>query len=577
MYGADTDRVRYSSGRSLGFLLTWSVFFFPLSGIARDWKLTPSLSGRQTYTDNIALGRSGDEQDAFVSELNPGFNLNRQGSRSNFDWSYRLQSLFYEGYDRDPQINHQLQMNSKTELIDESVFLDSTSSVGQANTSSTGRYNYDNISDSGNTTQFRTFRMSPYWRPHWGRYLDGEVRVSYGTFSTSGGNSNGISDSNNIEESVQLRNGDAILPFGWRANFYNQDQLRSQSSAANGSGNDVHFQNYNGELSYRLSQEYSIFMQAGNYQNNFQGTTGGSQSNNGSYYTVGAAWTPSPKFSLSAGMGINNQFVALRWAPSQRTTLNVQFRESDVGGAPGYGSAGANSTGGYGSSGVSGQGGFNSPYGQLGGANQGSTWTGFFQHRTRTTTWSANYDVSTTTVQQLLFDQQVFTVRSFDSQGNSTNPVLNPRANDLSTLTDDIITRKRAQISVAKSFSKNNITLSAFQENRSYSSSLNEQDVLGFTASWSWRLTELMSSNLQGTWQQTDDANSGSTSSANKNEYFNVGWILSRQISSNLNGSLELRHFQQDGVQSFGTGSSSGLDSGKSTENRVTASVNVRF
>lgn len=572
------DGADRSSVARLSSILIVSIIFHPLPVKAKDWKFSPSVSARQSYSDNIALDPSGHQSDAFITQLNPGFRINRDGSRSKFDLNYQLQTIFYEGYNQNPRINNQLQMNSKTELIDESVFLDSTSSIGQVNTSSTGRFNLDNTYASGNTTEFRTFRISPYWRPHWGRYADGDVRVSYGSFSTDGGGNNGISDSNNVQESVNFRNGDAILPFGWRANFYNQDQYRSQSSSGSGGSNDVSFRNYNGELSYRLTSEYSVFVQAGTYDNQFPGSNHNTQSRNGSYYTIGAAWTPSPKFSASVGYGKNNQFASLRWIPSQRTTLSVQVRDSRVGGSPYSSGSGIQNSGtgygsGYGST-YSGTGGsYGSPYGQLGGGNTGTTWNGLFQHRMRNTTWSANYNVSTTTVQNILFDQQVFTTPTTDLTGSNADPVLNPRSNDLSTLTDDIITRKRAQLSVTHSFSKNTLTLSGYQEDRKYSSGTNDQEVLGFSASWNWRLTQLMSSTLQGTWQQIDTTQTTSSSTQQQNEYFNIGWILNRQISSHFNGALELRHFQQDGAQ----GSVINSGTGKSTENRVTASINVTF
>ncbi|QSA98014.1 TIGR03016 family PEP-CTERM system-associated outer membrane protein [Methylococcus sp. EFPC2] len=571
----DRDGTCRSSGLTLSSILVVSLISHPLPVKARDWRITPSFSARQSYSDNIALDASGNRNDAFITQLNPGFRLKREGSRSTFDLNYRLQTIYYEGYDRDPSVNNQLQMTSKTELVDDSIFVDSTSSIGQTNTSSNGRYNYDNTLASGNTTEFRTFRLSPYWRPHLGRYADGEVRIAYATFSTDQGGDSGISDSNTIQEYANFRNGDATLPFGWRVNFSNQDQYRSQSaSSVNANSNDVSFRNYNGELSYRLTTEYSVFIQAGMYDNNFPGPNSTSRSRNGSYYTAGAGWTPSPKFSLSAGYGKNNYFAFLRWTPSQRTTLNVQVRQSRVGGSPyssGIGSQ--NYGGGLGTGYLGGPGGYSSPYGQLGGGNTGTTWNGVLQHRMRNTTVSGTYNVSTTTIQQVLQDQQVFSTPGMNGTDTNSDPVVNLRDNSLSSLTDDVITRKRAQLAVSHSFSKNTLTLSGYQENRTYSSGLNEQDVLGLTATWNWRFTQLTSSTLQGSWQQTDTVTESATSGQQKNEYFNIGWILNRRITSHLNGALELRHFQQDGA----LGVTNNTSLGKSTENRVTASVNVTF
>lgn len=582
---------RSFSVSSVGLVLLGELLSYPLCGFAQGWKFTPLLSGRQTYSDNITLGSAGREQDAFVSELNPGFTLTRDGSRSKLDLSYRLQSIFYEGVDFNPRLNNQLQMNSHTELIDESVFLDSSSSIGQVNTSSTGFYNFDNLSAgaNANTSEFRTFRMSPYWRPHFGRYLDGEVRVTYGNFGSGGGGTASQLGSNFFEERVQLRNGDATLPFGYRANFYNQDMLRNESAAGN--ANDVRFQNYNGELSYRFGPEFNVFVQAGHYENQFQGSANTARAHNGSYVTPGLAWTPSPKLSVAAGYGINNRFASVNWNPSQRTVLQVYLRDSEVGGSPsagGYGGYGAGFGSGYGldagggslgssfsgtgsvpgfGPGYMGQSSFSSPYGPLGGGNTGTTWNGLFQHKTRNTIWNASYGVSTTTIQQILFDPQVFS-RSFDAQGNLLDPRLNSRFLGLPDLRNDIITSKRAQVSVTGFTAKNSVTLTGYQETRNYGASRSSQDVLGLSASWNWRITQRMSSTLTGIWQQVDGGfGLSGISSSGKNEYWNIGWQLNRQLSSFLNGALEVRHFQQDAGQTNRT----------YNENRITASLNVIF
>ena len=608
-------------GKSVVFVWLLPALIIDGPAVAQDWRIIPFMSVQEIYSDNVALAPAGQKDDAFVTALNPGVSVNHLGPRWRFNLNYRMQNLFYAGTNFNPQINNQLQMTSNSEILDDSVFLDSNSSIGQANVSSTGRLAVDNVSQTGNSTEFRTFRISPYWRPHMGGYAEGEVRATYSNVSNGG---TGISDSNIFQEQAYLQNGSRFDLLGWRANFNNQDIRSDQGSTQQVASNDIHYQNYNGELSYRLSHDYSVFLQAGNFNNDFQGSSNVRGLTNGAYLTPGVAWTPSPKLSLAGGYGLNNHFVSLRWNPSQRTLFQISYRDSKVGGASTYQYGGAGTYGGigtgiggvgqgayggtgtgiggfgqgayggtglgvggfgqgpYGGTGPSmggfgqsfaaqgyGQAGYSSPYGQLGGWNAGPTWNGLFQHRTRRTSWNASYTVSLYTIQQLLSVQQVFntTIPSGPSGNLGVVPIPNSRPIDLPSYTNEVISSKRGQISVSGFTAKSSLTLGAYQENRrGQANSSNDQDIVGFSAIWNWQFTKRTLSTLQATWQQIDNL-SDVNGSAGKNELSYVALGFSRVISPHLFGYLEFRHLRQD----------SDIAKDKYDENRVSASLSVMF
>ncbi|WP_240502645.1 TIGR03016 family PEP-CTERM system-associated outer membrane protein, partial [Methylocaldum sp. 14B] len=329
--------------RKIGQGIAVLPFLFPLApAFAVDWLVTPNLTARGIYSDNINLSGSGQRSsssagqngdDAFVTELSPGVSVRRRG-RNLFNLDYRMQNLFYAGTDTDPRINNQLQMNSTTELWDNSVFIDSTSTIGQYNNSTTGRFAFDNVSQTGNTSDYRTFRISPYWKPHLGGYAEGTARVTY---SNIGG---GNFDSNIFEQRIDLRSGNWFDSLAWRANFYNQENTRDNGVGGASATGDVKYRNYNGELRYRLSKEFSPFIQAGRFENDFLGQTNISGARNGGYWTAGLAWTPSAKLAVQGGWGSNNHFISVAWEPSKRTTFQIIYRDSDIGGAYGGGGFG---------------------------------------------------------------------------------------------------------------------------------------------------------------------------------------------------------------------------------------------
>ncbi|MDD5034960.1 MAG: hypothetical protein PHE55_09400, partial [Methylococcaceae bacterium] len=327
----------------------------------------------------------------------------------------------------------------------------------------------------------------------------------------------------------------------------------------------------------------------------------GAQEHNGYYVTPGLAWMPNRGFNIAGGYGVNSYFAHLRWEPSQRTGFQVTYRYSSVGGSTsnvgGYGGTG----GGYGGGiqngigpsisgpGSSIGGGFgtgsgldstapvddrqallNSLYGQLGNGNIGPTWNGSFHHRTRNTLWTASYGVSTYTSQQALTSLYTFSPDPIGGQ------LPNGRYVDLANLTNDLITSKRAQISFAWTIRKTNINLNAYHTDIAYQTRASSpQDNIGFNASLNWKFSPQNNATLLGTYQITNFKSSAlrNINTNQRNELQMVSLRFTRNFTSFLDGYLEARHTRQNG----GSLASGSIGSGTYDENRVTASIDLRF
>jgi hypothetical protein len=662
--GLETDRSAWlpvPSCKTVRFAILLIPPFIVHSAHGESWRIEPYFFGSQIYDSNVTLGSTGasesafgarKQRDSFVTLLMPGIMVRHNGPWK-FSLDYSMQNLFYAGNYSSARISNYLQMGAHGKLVEDAVFLNLTSTIGQYNGGvagnggfGTGAYQIDNISRTGNTTAYRTVRINPYWTPHLGGYVEGIVGVSYSNFSTSGG---GSSDSNMVAEYVNLNSGKESNVLGWRANFVNQDNYRSNGSGSIVGNDDITYRSYNGEVRYRWSEQLQPFIQAGSFQNNFGGQNNRSDNvngaRNGSYWNAGLIWAPSRKTFLQAGYGPNNYFASLRWNPSRRTDLTFTFRNSNVGGygAGGYGGGGYGGGGyggggyggggyggggygggGYGGGGYGGGGfssygvgsssgcaggmsggigggmgsiggtggmgglggvgatgglgggggtgglggfgsmgggfggfggigggisGFGGGVGQLGGFNAGTTWNAALCHRTRLTTWQAVYSEYITTTQQVLVDQPV-------------SPDFIPI--DQPNLTNEVITRKRGQAAVNVHFSKTNITLTGYRENRNYQFS-GDQDVLGVTAAWSWRFAPRTSSQLMFAWQSLD--NRPVSQKKYTSDFMLVSLGVYRSITPDINGGLSFWH------------SETGPDSsaGSYSDNRVTANVFVRF
>lgn len=224
------------------------------------------------------------------------------------------------------------------------------------------------------------------------------------------------------------------------------------------------------------------------------------------------------------------------------------------GGLGGFG--GSSGLGGIGGSGgFGGMGGLGGSVGQLGGFNAGTTFNGILCHRTRLTTWQLAYVEYITNSQQVLLNQSVF------SQ-TGTAPLF--IAIDQPNLTNEVITRKRGQASVGVRFSKTNIFLNGYQENRNYQFSGN-QSVVGVTASWGWRFAQHTSSQLLFAWQSLDDQTTASNASSNDFTMVSIG--VYRTITPDVSGGLNFWHAEQ----------TADSRANSYTEDRVMANIFVRF
>jgi len=598
----------------------------PVAQHSGRWKIQPKVSATQIYSDNIRLAssKSGKGPDAaFLSAITPNIVIQHDG-KSRFLLNYSAQGLFYNGTDIGNRLNQRMQMTSHTPLLENSLFLDSTSTMGQYNVSSGARTALDNFSATNGIRNFRTLRLSPYWTPHFGGYADGLVQITYTQNSAGSG-----LGSDSFGQTVYLGNQKQQDTVTWRANIFNQTIHRDTTRLQSGQGQDVRYRNYNAEIGTRLNEHVRPFLRAGYFDNNPGTSSQVSRVRNGSYWTAGVEWKPSRKLTMQAEYGINNYSLGLRWNPDTRTCLQIMYRDSEVGGAygntgslgtanvgsglgggsypsgtgntigssfggsTGLGSGGCSSGGlagpqiptltgniggfgstglggglgvssaGFGGSGFGGGGlssgfggaGFGSGgFGQLGAFNAGSNWNALLRHKTRRTTWYATYGTSITTIEQILLDA------STSSQYGNYLSLDQPR------LTSEIITRQRGQIGFQFASAKTSVSLSGYREDRSYSSS-GDQNVLGASAYWNWNFTHTMTSLMSLGWQSTDSSSLPGAVETTRNELKMVSLGLSRRIWEELNGYLEFRHLEQD----------SNNDNFQYRENRISASVFMGF
>ncbi len=543
-----------------------------VSGYAAQWRITPSLTLKETYSDNINLRSHG--EDAWVTEINPGVSISRGqvsgggggglggfgggvgglgglgggfggagglgggiggfggpglgggvgglgrgrlgGGRLALNLNYRMQNIFSTQEGRSYDLRHQLQANSTAELVRNSLFVDASASAGQTLINPQGRQFADNLANTGNRANFYTYGVSPYWRHHFGGYADTEARLGYYYITTS---TSRASATHIYTQSAFVQSGRRFNLLTWSGGVQSQRQVRA-------TGQDVEFRSGIGRVNYRLTRTLSPFIQGGFVDNQFHTTRGTNR--NGLFYTVGATWTPSRLLSVTAGGG-RNSFVTVTLQPTRRTLVQGSYQRNNVG------------------------------------SLTGNVFQGLIRHRTRHTVWQGRYLETVTTTQTVLAEQQIFAV--VDEFGN---PIIDPVteqpvlvAIDLPALVDEVFVRKRGELSFTGNTAKNTFNARLYQERRTFEVSRNDSKLIGVSGSWNWRFGVRTNLIFHGLWQHSEFTGlQGRT-----NVFWTAALRLNRRLGERANAYLEYRYQVQ----------SSERGNFDFQENRAIAALNMRF
>jgi hypothetical protein len=531
------------------------IFFYCTQPYALSWTVTKSVQAQEIYSDNIRLAPSGSEKGAFVTAINPGIYINGQSSLSRFNFNYRMQNLYNAGGNGGFNTYNQLQSNSLSTLIPNKLFLNSNSSISQQNINN-NLIGANNINGSANSTNVYNFGLSPYWTPHFSNYASGIARLNFNTIATSGGstsnntNLNSMSDSVNLAETINLNSGSYFQRINWNLSFNNNENYRINSPT-------IKFQNSNGRVGVPINAYFNVFAQGGYSSNNYQTTAINSTGNNnsgGGYYTFGGQWRPSQRFNITAGAG-NNSFVTVYFSPMSRLTTTTTYSNNAVGtnfGQYSPGNAGG-TTGQY------------SP--ATGGGNSGQNWTLMWRYQTRRSTWTLTHNNTTTTTQQILAQNQIFSAQNL-TNNQISNTDLNQRIINNPTLTNQVIVSKTWNLGVSFNTGKSTFSTNAYESDYTYQTLGNNQKLIGVSGTWNWPFAAKTSAYVRPQWQHID--NQGS---ANNSQYYTVAIGMNRTITSRMNGVLQFQHISQT---SNGNANNNTLPGGLTNdyqENMVTASI----
>ena len=480
-------------GRTVALVLL-VIYTTPIA--AGDWDITPRVRVGAIYTDNLRLDPSNEEDDA-AAEVTPGVSIRADGNRLDASLDYQMENyVFYENSNAN-NTAHQLNATAAAELTKNILFLDASSSIGQAIIDTDERISVNNFNTNANRTDFYTYTLSPYIQNHFGGYTNGILRYTHSQLDYD----EGATDSTRNGVDASLVSGRRFKQVAWFANYSYNDIDYDDTSRQNDK-----FENADGEIRHGLSKDFSLVAQGG-WSNDDLASSRDVET--GTYWAVGGFWQSSRFWSLEALTGKNLTTATVGLYPTVRTSLLVNYRDRDVG------------------------------------LNPGERWTVDFNHYTRRTTWNASYFEDTTTEQQRR-QETINTFFGIDPITGEVNPdpqpgdVIVPVQSEIFSLSDEVEERKRASGTFAMDTGRSGVRVTVFHENRDGLDSGIDEKSRGVRGSWNRRLAPRTNSILSGFFQRiTGD-------SRDDRDFWYINASLVRRISRKLTGTAEYRFTRQD-------------------------------
>ncbi|MES2322161.1 MAG: TIGR03016 family PEP-CTERM system-associated outer membrane protein [Pseudomonadota bacterium] len=257
-----------------------------------EWKFTPTVELRETYTDNVALASDALAEGRFVTEISPGFALANNTRRFKLHAIYQLH--YYAFDDKDvPDVKHaqnQFSANLRSVLVDDLLYFDASGSVGQQAVSAFGPAVNGNGYATANRANVKAWRMGPTLRHAFGASATGVLRYTHDQVDAG---ASGLGATRSDSLSATLASGPLFRKLGWDIAFSRQNMNDNRAPASS-------VKNAGLGLRYQVLQTLQFNVRGGYDEYDYQSIAGPSK---GSFWQLGMGWEPSSRSSLRASFG----------------------------------------------------------------------------------------------------------------------------------------------------------------------------------------------------------------------------------------------------------------------------------
>ena len=256
-----------------------------------DWKFTPTLDLRQTYSDNVGLQSDANARNQLITTIAPGLRVRHNGPRlvlnGRFEYEYfHMTDKDIPGTTRNARY---LNADAKARLIDDLFYVDASADIRRRAISSFGPIS-NNAFYTANQAEIKSWSVSPYLVHRFGATANTELR--YTRDSVDGGASQyGSSASDSI--ALRLDSGPAFNNLAWGLALSHQKIDYALT-------NDSAIKTANANLRYIVTPRFSLTTGIGYDDFDYQSL---GRATRGQAWNAGFIYTPSRRTSLTASIG----------------------------------------------------------------------------------------------------------------------------------------------------------------------------------------------------------------------------------------------------------------------------------
>jgi uncharacterized protein (PEP-CTERM system associated) len=247
---------------------------------AANWSVTPDITLRETYTDNIFL--STPRRHDFVTEVTPGIRVEGRSPRLTASLRYSPSAIFYARNSGENDIANSLSAFGRLEAVEKFFFVEADGNISQNFVSPFAPRPAELTTITPNRTETRTFGLSPNVRGQFGGGVNYELR-NRNTWTTT--DSDELGDVQTTQWAGRIAS--PVRLFGW-ALGYDDSKIRHERFTDRP---DQESRLYRGRLYYQPDVSWRFSASAGREQNNF--ALQEERKNN--IYGAGVSWRPTQR------------------------------------------------------------------------------------------------------------------------------------------------------------------------------------------------------------------------------------------------------------------------------------------
>jgi uncharacterized protein (PEP-CTERM system associated) len=257
-----------------------------------EWRVTPGVAVRETWSDNIGNQPDDLMRSGFVSELAPSVNISGISPRLKVNASAEWRKYAYSTDDAPNLRNNDRRYSASAEaiVVKDLLYVDATANGSRQAVSAFGPVP-NNSYTANNGTDIRTWSISPYLRHRFGSTATLTARVARD--SVQGGSNSGFGNSMATTRAADLVSGSAFPELGWNVHYSRQDMSAQRTG-------DTSTENSLAGLQYRASAHLSLTSTVGYDKYEYRAL---GERTRGRSWSGGFIWAPSTRTKVQATYG----------------------------------------------------------------------------------------------------------------------------------------------------------------------------------------------------------------------------------------------------------------------------------